>query len=143
MQKLTNSPGSLLSRLDPHDHCPMQKFPQRSIVRSNRRRRCRRKRNGPRPNRECYTGHGLEACGLKWSPSSKKLASGDDNNMLLIWDRSMASSNTTTPWLHRQEDHTAKVKALAWCLLQGSLLASSGGKSDRCVRFRTMHMALA
>ncbi|PPD99445.1 hypothetical protein GOBAR_DD03521 [Gossypium barbadense] len=44
--------------------------------------------------------------------------------------RSMASSNTTTPWLHRQEDHTAK----------GSLLALSGGKSDRCVRFRNMHI---
>ncbi|MBA0576829.1 hypothetical protein Golob_027269, partial [Gossypium lobatum] len=53
--------------------------------------------------------------------------------------RSIASSNTTTSWLHRQEEHTAKVKALAWCLLQGSLLASSGGKSDRCVRFRNMH----
>ncbi|MBA0814770.1 hypothetical protein Gohar_020577 [Gossypium harknessii] len=54
--------------------------------------------------------------------------------------RSMASSNTTTPWLHGQEDHTAKVKTLACCLLQGSLLASSGGKSDRCVRFRNMHI---
>ncbi|MBA0601384.1 hypothetical protein Gorai_004564, partial [Gossypium raimondii] len=51
----------------------------------------------------------------------------------------MASFNTTTPWLHRQEDHTTKVKALAWCLLHGSLLALSGGKSDRCVRFRNMH----
>ncbi|MCD7454121.1 hypothetical protein HAX54_023539 [Datura stramonium] len=43
----------------------------------------------------------------------------------------MASSNSTTQWLHRLEDHTAAVKALAWCPFQGNLLASGGGGSDR------------
>ncbi|KAK6289550.1 hypothetical protein POUND7_001091, partial [Theobroma cacao] len=87
----------------------------------------------------CYMGHQLEVCGLKWSSSGKQLASGGNDNLLFIWDRFMAPSNSRTQWLHRLDDHTAAVKAIAWCPFQGNLLASGGGGSDQCIRFWNTH----
>ncbi|GKD05948.1 cell division cycle 20.2, cofactor of APC complex-like protein, partial [Tanacetum coccineum] len=74
-----------------------------------------------------YSGHHQEVCGLKWSGSGQQLASGGNDNLLHIWDRSMASANAPTQYLHRMEEHTAAVKALAWCPFQANLLASGGG----------------
>ncbi|GFY83929.1 transducin family protein [Actinidia rufa] len=88
---------------------------------------------------ETYRGHHQEVCGLKWSASGQQLASGGNDNLLHIWDRSTVSSNSATQWLHRLEDHTAAVKALAWCPFQGNLLASGGGGSDRCIKFWNTH----
>ncbi|WCJ42322.1 Cell division cycle 20.1 cofactor of APC complex [Euphorbia peplus] len=85
---------------------------------------------------ETYRGHQQEVCGLKWSASGQQLASGGNDNLVHIWDRSVASS---TPWLHRLEDHTSAVKALAWCPFQGNLLATGGGGSDRCIKFWNTH----
>ncbi|WOG88941.1 hypothetical protein DCAR_0208176 [Daucus carota subsp. sativus] len=36
-------------------------------------------------------------------------------------------------------NHTAVVKALAWCSFQANLLASGGGGGDRCTRFLNTH----
>ncbi|KAK4375749.1 hypothetical protein RND71_006426 [Anisodus tanguticus] len=88
---------------------------------------------------DTYQGHHQEVCGLKWSASGQQLASGGNDNLLHIWDRSMASSNSSTEWLHRLEDHTAAVKALAWCPFQGNLLASGGGGADRSIKFWNTH----
>ncbi|KAJ4952410.1 hypothetical protein NE237_029242 [Protea cynaroides] len=88
---------------------------------------------------ETYRGHTGEVCGLKWSASGQQLASGANDNLLQIWDRAMASSNSSTQWLHRLEDHTAAVKALAWCPFQSNLLASGGGAGDRCIKFWNTH----
>ncbi|XP_076958712.1 cell division cycle 20.2, cofactor of APC complex-like [Bidens hawaiensis] len=88
---------------------------------------------------ETYSGHHQEVCGLKWSASGQQLASGGNDNLLHIWDRSAASVNSPTRWLHRLEDHTAAVKALAWCPFQGNLLASGGGGSDKCIKFWNTH----
>ncbi|KAL6541440.1 hypothetical protein OROGR_010926 [Orobanche gracilis] len=89
---------------------------------------------------ETYRGHQQEVCGLKWSASGQQLASGGNDNLLCIWDRSIAASqNAPTQWLHRLEDHTAAVKALAWCPFQGNLLASGGGGGDRCIKFWNTH----
>lgn len=88
---------------------------------------------------ETYRGHHQEVCGLKWSASGQQLASGGNDNLLHIWDRSMASSNSPTQWLHRLEEHTAAVKALPWCPFQGNLLASGGGGGDRCIKFWNTH----
>ncbi|PQQ21318.1 cell division cycle 20.1 cofactor of APC complex [Prunus yedoensis var. nudiflora] len=81
-----------------------------------------------------YKGHEAEICGLKWSPSGQHLASGGNDNVLFVWDRSTASSNSPRQWLQRLEDHTAAVKALAWCPFQENLLASGGGELDRCIK---------
>ncbi|XP_004511461.1 cell division cycle 20.1, cofactor of APC complex-like [Cicer arietinum] len=88
---------------------------------------------------ETYRGHEHEVCGLKWSPSGQQLASGGNDNLLYIWDRSTSSSSSPTQWLHRLEDHTSAVKALAWCPFQGNLLASGGGSGDRCIKFWNTH----
>ncbi|KDP21935.1 hypothetical protein JCGZ_03073 [Jatropha curcas] len=89
---------------------------------------------------ETYRGHQQEVCGLKWSGSGQQLASGGNDNLLFIWDRSMASSNSPSQqWLHRLEEHTAAVKALAWCPFQSNLLASGGGGDDRCIKFWNAH----
>ncbi|KAE8076282.1 hypothetical protein FH972_014944 [Carpinus fangiana] len=38
-------------------------------------------------------------------------------------------------WLHKLEDHTAPVRALAWCPFQSSLLVSGRGLGDECIKF--------
>lgn len=88
---------------------------------------------------EAYRGHQQEVCGLKWSASGQQLASGGNDNLIHIWDRSMASSQSPTQWLHRLEEHRAAVKALAWCPFQGNLLASGGGGGDQCIKFWNTH----
>jgi cell division cycle 20, cofactor of APC complex len=85
-----------------------------------------------------YRGHEQEVCGLKWSGSRQQLASGGNDNLLHIWDLSMASSVQSAghnQWLHRLSGHLAAVKALAWCPFQSNLLASGGGGADRCIKF--------
>jgi len=91
---------------------------------------------------QTYEGHSQEVCGLKWSGSGQQLASGGNDNLLHIWDVSMASSMPSAgrnQWLHRLEDHMAAVKALAWCPFQSNLLATGGGGSDRCIKFWNTH----
>ena len=74
-------------------------------------------------------GHKSQVCGLKWSPDYQQLASGGNDNKLLIWDlRNSASFCTFT-------EHTAAVKAIAWSPHRRGLLASGGGTDDRCIRF--------
>ncbi|KAK2441538.1 cell division cycle 20.2, cofactor of APC complex [Trifolium repens] len=81
-----------------------------------------------------YRGHRQGVCGLKWSPSGTQLASGGNDNAVRIWDSSVVSSDSRpTRWLHRFEEHTASVRALAWCPLQNNLLASGGGEGDHCI----------
>ncbi|KAM7277963.1 hypothetical protein ACFE04_005097 [Oxalis oulophora] len=46
----------------------------------------------------------------------------------------MASVNSATQYLHRLEDHTSAVKALAWCPFQANLLAfGRGGVHSRLI----------
>ncbi|MED6212542.1 hypothetical protein PIB30_084383 [Stylosanthes scabra] len=88
---------------------------------------------------DTYRGHNQELCGLKWSASGQQLASGGNDNLVHVWDRSMASSNSPTRWLHRLDEHRAAVKALAWCPFQANLLASGGGGRDHCIKFWNTH----
>ncbi|KAJ0965521.1 hypothetical protein J5N97_026659 [Dioscorea zingiberensis] len=91
---------------------------------------------------QTYRGHQQEVCGLKWSGSGQQLASGGNDNLLHIWDISMASPNLAhnqNQWLHKFDDHLAAVKALDWCPFQSNLLASGGGGSDRSIKFWNTH----
>jgi len=74
-------------------------------------------------------GHRQEVCGLQWSPDHQFLASGGNDNRLLIWD-----VQATRP-MHKHVDHSAAVKAIAWSPHQRGLLASGGGTADRHIRF--------
>lgn len=74
-------------------------------------------------------GHKSEVCGLKWSYDNRELASGGNDNQLLVWNQ-----QSTQPVV-RFSEHTAAVKAIAWSPHQHGLLASGGGTADRCIRF--------
>lgn len=80
--------------------------------------------------------HKQEVCGLKFSPDENYLASGGNDNKLLIWNAKMATSNRL---LHKFSDHSAAVKAIAWSPHQSGLIASGGGTADRCIRFFNAH----
>ncbi len=80
-------------------------------------------------------GHQGEVCGLKWRADGELLASGGNDNVLNIWDGRVGDVGPSTPssarWTKR--NHTAAVKAVAWCPWQPALLASGGGTSDATV----------
>ncbi|OQS07687.1 WD repeat-containing protein srw1 [Thraustotheca clavata] len=79
-------------------------------------------------------GHKQEICGLKWSNDDQQLASGGNDNKLMIWN-----CHSAHPVL-RFSDHNAAVKAIAWSPHQSGVLASGGGTADRCIRFwNTLH----
>jgi cell division cycle protein 20 (cofactor of APC complex) len=80
------------------------------------------------------THHSQEICGLSWSPDGNYLASGANDNMLMIQEASNMTNMNITP-KHILSDHQAAVKALAWSPHERNLLASGGGTADRCIKF--------
>lgn len=74
-------------------------------------------------------GHNQEVCGLKWSFDGTQLASGGNDNKLILW-----SNNTNTP-LMINNSHVAAVKAIAWSPHQHNVLVTGGGTADRTIRF--------
>ncbi|XP_028403784.1 fizzy-related protein homolog [Dendronephthya gigantea] len=81
------------------------------------------------PSERKLVGHRQEVCGLKWSPDHQHLASGGNDNKLLVWNTS-----SSIP-VQQYNEHTAAVKAISWSPHQHGLLASGGGTADRCIRF--------
>ena len=76
-----------------------------------------------------FLGHQQEVCGLKWSFDGSQLASGGNDNNLMIWNL-----HSNKP-LMCNSDHIAAVKAIAWSPHQHNILASGGGTADRTIRF--------
>lgn len=76
------------------------------------------------------TGHKQEVCGLKWNVDDGQLASGGNDNKLMVWDKLYEEP------LFKFTDHNAAVKAIAWSPHQRHTLASGGGTADRTIRFR-------
>ncbi|KAH8595618.1 WD40-repeat-containing domain protein [Bisporella sp. PMI_857] len=74
-------------------------------------------------------GHKQEVCGLKWNCEDGQLASGGNDNKLMVWDKL-----NETP-MFKFAEHTAAVKAIAWSPHQRGLLASGGGTADRRIIF--------
>lgn len=74
-------------------------------------------------------GHKQEVCGLKWNQDDGQLASGGNDNKLIVWDK----LGDTPLW--KFSEHTAAVKAIAWSPHQRGLLASGGGTADRKIMF--------
>ncbi len=73
--------------------------------------------------------HKQEICGLKWNVEENKLASGGNDNRLIVWD----GYNTSKP-LYKFEEHTAAIKAISWNPHQRGVLASGGGTADRKIK---------
>jgi cell division cycle 20-like protein 1 (cofactor of APC complex) len=76
------------------------------------------------------SSHRQEVCGLKWNTAENQLASGGNDNKLIVWN---GTDNTEPLW--RFGDHTAAVKAIAWSPHQRGILASGGGTADKKIRF--------
>ncbi|KAI9902914.1 hypothetical protein N3K66_002266 [Trichothecium roseum] len=74
-------------------------------------------------------GHKQEVCGLRWNCEDGQLASGGNDNKLMVWDKL-----SETP-LWKFSDHIAAVKAISWSPHQRGLLASGGGTADRRIIF--------
>lgn len=75
-----------------------------------------------------FSGHSQEICGLKLSPDNCHIASGGNDNQLLLWDiRAMKL-------LGSLGEHDAAVKALAWNPSRKSILLSGAGTADRNLR---------
>ncbi|TDL22796.1 WD40 repeat-like protein [Rickenella mellea] len=80
-------------------------------------------------------GHAGEVCGLKWREDGELLASGGNDNVVNVWDGRVGDVNddsrSSAKWTKR--NHTAAVKAVAWCPWSPSLLASGGGTNDATI----------
>ena len=74
-------------------------------------------------------GHKQEVCGLRWNTEDGQLASGGNDNKLMVWDKLSEAP------LWKFSEHTAAVKAIAWSPHQHNLLASGGGTADRRIKF--------
>jgi cell division cycle protein 20 (cofactor of APC complex) len=78
--------------------------------------------------------HDEEICGLTWSPDGSQLASGGNDNLCCVWDKSSIWQGGVQP-RYTFSQHKAAVKALSWCPWQKNILATGGGTLDRCIRF--------
>lgn len=81
------------------------------------------------------SGHKQEVCGLKWSPDEMQLASGGNDNRLLIWNAGAAGGNGDGKPVMKFSYHEAAVKAIAWSPHARGLVASGGGTADKKIRF--------
>ena len=73
-------------------------------------------------------GHSQEVCGLKWSYDDRRLASGGNDNKLIIWN---SVSNKIE---HKFTSHTSAVKAIDWSPHKFGYLLSGGGTQDRTIK---------
>lgn len=73
--------------------------------------------------------HCGEVCGLSYKSDGLQLASGGNDNTVMIWDTRVSMPQ----WVKRS--HTAAVKALSWCPYIPNLLASGGGQTDKHIHF--------
>lgn len=83
----------------------------------------------PNDHFEKLVGHTQEVCGLKWNTEGTMLASGGNDNNLLVWD------HHGNKLLHRFTDHIAAVKAIAWNPHRRGVLVSGGGTADKSIKF--------
>ena len=91
------------------------------------------------------TAHKSEVCGLKWSHDGREMASGGNDNLLMIWSARGGGGSgggrqpTTSTPLHKFDSatgpgHKAAIKALAWSPHTSGLLATGGGTADKTIR---------
>jgi len=75
-------------------------------------------------------GHEQEVCGVKWDLDGTLLASGGNDNQLIVWD-----SRALSRPLVQFREHKAAIKAIAWSPHRRGRLVSGGGTADKHLRF--------
>lgn len=75
--------------------------------------------------------HTQQICGMKWSKDDQYLASGGNDNKVIVWNNNGQAINKFC-------DHKAAVKAIAWSPHYHGLLATGGGTADRCLKMRNI-----
>ncbi|ETO31393.1 hypothetical protein RFI_05727 [Reticulomyxa filosa] len=73
--------------------------------------------------------HKQEVCGLKWSYDDKFLASGGNDNKLIVWD----TRKSNQPYTFGK--HKAAVKAISWSPHEHGIITTGGGTADRSIKF--------
>ena len=68
--------------------------------------------------------HTKAVCGLTWRGDGRFLASGGNDDLVMIWDARVMRGERP---LHVFRQHLGAVKALAWCPWKSWMLASGGG----------------
>lgn len=81
-----------------------------------------------RPFETKLEGHKQEICGLSFNPFDWQLASGGNDNKVMVWDAGRGSE------VMRMSEHVAAVKALSWSSHQNGLLATGGGSTDKTIK---------
>jgi len=75
-----------------------------------------------------HEGHKQEICSIKWDCLEKNLASGGNDNRVMLWN--LYEDKHTVIY----NEHRAAVKALAWSQQNPHILATGGGTADRTIR---------
>ena len=70
----------------------------------------------------------MEICNVSWSADGNYLASGGNDNKLLLWSPKQSEA------IARLTEHQAAIKALAWSPHHRNILASGGGTSDKTIK---------
>ncbi|XP_019862428.1 PREDICTED: anaphase-promoting complex subunit cdc20-like [Amphimedon queenslandica] len=73
--------------------------------------------------------HKMAICSLHWSPNGSVLASGSNDNTVCLWNPSVSNRP-----IHVLNEHTAAVKAMAWCPWKPLILATGGGSNDKTIK---------
>lgn len=81
-----------------------------------------------KPFEKKLEGHKQEICGLSFNSFDWTLASGGNDNKVLVWDLAKSSESV------RSFEHTAAVKALSWSPHQSGILATGGGSTDKTIK---------
>jgi len=75
-----------------------------------------------------HEGHKQEVCSIKWNNDGRFLASGGNDNKVLLWDLKHTSPLLTL------SGHSAAIKAIGWNPVNGNLLTTGGGTTDRSIK---------
>ncbi|KAI5191377.1 cell division cycle 20, cofactor of APC complex [Nematocida sp. AWRm77] len=75
-----------------------------------------------------FLSHTQEVCGLKWDAEKTYLASGSNDNSACVWRMGCTRPKT------RLTEHTAAVRAVAWCPWKKGVLATGGGSGDKSIK---------
>ncbi|CAB4257228.1 similar to Saccharomyces cerevisiae YGL116W CDC20 Cell-cycle regulated activator of anaphase-promoting complex/cyclosome (APC/C), which is required for metaphase/anaphase transition [Maudiozyma barnettii] len=73
--------------------------------------------------------HEGEVCGLAYKCDGTQLASGGNDNTVILWD-----TRNSMP-IFTKRAHNAAVKAISWCPYIPNLLATGGGQADKHIHF--------